>query len=361
MSMYILKASDYQIEIGSLEASGFSDFIQQYYTDSKIVIIVDENTNDNCLEYLITTFDFLAEAEVILLPSGEENKVMEVCFQVWEALSEYRVGRRDLIINLGGGVVTDMGGFIASIFKRGIDFIHIPTTLLGMVDASIGGKTGIDLGMYKNQLGVFRNPKAIYIDKIFLGTLEPRDFVNGFAEVIKHALIQDLDLWKQLTELDNLSEISTDEMLNRIISIKLNVVNQDPLEAGLRKVLNFGHTAGHAIEGYFLFKEPVEHGHAVALGIITESYISMRLGKLTQAEFVEIEQMILAWFPIPQITMGDIKGIVELLYNDKKNHSGKIQCCLLDKIGNCIYNQTVEESTFIDAFVYLMSKSVPLN
>lgn len=359
--MYTLEAPDYQIEVGSLETSGFSDFLRKHYVGSKVVIMVDENTNDNCLEYLITTFDFLAEAEVMLLPAGEENKVMEVCFQVWEALSEYGIGRRDLIINLGGGVVTDMGGFIASIFKRGVDFIHIPTTLLGMVDASIGGKTGIDLGMYKNQLGVFRNPKAIYIDKIFLGTLEPREFVNGFSEVLKHALIKDVSLWEELTELDNLSEIATDEMLTRIISIKLDVIKQDPVERGLRKILNFGHTAGHAIEGYFLFKEPVDHGHAVALGIIAESYISMRLEKLTQTEFTEIEKMILAWFPVPQITMSDIKGIIALLHNDKKNHSGKIQCCLLDKIGNCLYDQPVEESSFVDALVYLMSKSVSLN
>lgn len=359
--MYTLETPDYQIEVGSLETSGLSSFIQQNYIDSKIVIIVDENTNDNCLEYLITTFDFLAEAEVMLLPAGEENKVMEVCFQVWEALSEYRIGRRDLIINLGGGVVTDMGGFIAAVFKRGIDFIHIPTSLLGMVDASIGGKTGIDLGMHKNQLGVFRNPKAIYIDKIFLGTLEPREFVNGFAEVIKHALITDTGLWKELTKLENLSEVATDEMLTRIISIKLDIVKQDPKEKGMRKILNFGHTVGHALEGYFLSKEPVDHGHAVALGIIAESYISMNSGKLTQTEFSEIEQLILAWFPIPQITMADMEGIVELLYNDKKNHSGKIQCCLLDRIGHCLYDQPIEEGDFVEALVYLMSKSVSLN
>lgn len=359
--MHVLKSNDYQIEIGSLEESSFTDFINKNYSSSRIVIMVDENTNDNCLEYLITTFDFLADAEVMLLPSGEENKVMEVCFQVWEALSEYGIGRRDLVINLGGGVVTDMGGFIASIFKRGVDFIHIPTTLLAMVDASIGGKTGIDLGMYKNQLGVFRNPKAIYIDKIFLQTLEPREMINGFAEALKHALINDVSLWNELSAMEDLAEIAEDDLLNRIISIKLDVVNQDPLEAGLRKILNFGHTAGHAIEGYFLFKEPVDHGHAVALGILAESYISMRLKKLPDTEFKAIEKLILEWFPVPQITMADMTGIIDLLHNDKKNHSGKIQCCLLDNIGNCSYDQPIDESTFSDALIYLMSKSVSLN
>lgn len=359
--MYVLQSPDYQIEIGSIEESGFTEFVEKNYSGSRIVIMVDENTNDNCLEYLITTFDFLAEAEVILLPSGEENKVMEVCFQVWEALSEYGIGRKDLVINLGGGVVTDMGGFIASVFKRGVEFIHIPTSLLAMVDASIGGKTGINLGMYKNQLGVFKNPKAIYTDKIFLQTLEPREMVNGFAEVLKHALIKDADLWNELAAVDNLSAIISDEMLQRIISVKLSVVNEDPTENGMRKILNFGHTIGHAIEGYFLHKEPVDHGHSVALGMIAESYISMRLEKLPKETFGMIEKVILDWFPVPQISMSDIPGMIELMYNDKKNHSGKIQCCLLDKIGNCLYDQPVEERMLADALVYLVSRSVSLN
>lgn len=359
--MIKLKGSDYFIEIGSIENSSFSDFISSNYSNSKIIIMVDENTNDYCLEYMITTFEFLADAEVMLLPEGEENKVMEVCFQVWEALSEYRIGRKDLIINLGGGVVTDMGGFIASIYKRGIDFIHIPTSLLAMIDASIGGKTGIDLGMHKNQLGVFQNPKAIFIDKAFLGTLEPREMVNGFAEALKHGLVRDKHLWKTLIAINNLTEISTDEKLAQIISIKLDIVTADARESGLRKILNFGHTVGHALEGYYLFKSPIDHGHAVALGIICECFISNRLGKLSQDEFSEIETMMLAWFPVPAIKISDIPGVLELLHNDKKNHSGKIQCCILEEIGKCVYNQPVEEQLFHDALVYLISKSASKN
>ena len=199
--MYILNSSDYQIEIGSLETSGFTNFIQQRYSDSKIVIMVDENTNDNCLEYLITTFDFLAEAEVMLLPSGEENKVMEVCFQVWEALSDYGIGRRDLVINLGGGVVTDMGGFIASVYKRGVDFIQIPTTLLSQVDASVGGKLGIDFQGFKNHLGVFTLPNAVLIDPVFLETLSEREKRSGFAEILKHCLIHDFLVYEKASVL----------------------------------------------------------------------------------------------------------------------------------------------------------------
>jgi 3-dehydroquinate synthase len=181
--MQQLIGTNYFIEIGDITQSSLETYIAKYYQQSKVVIIVDENTHDCCLEYLLTSFDFLKEAEVVLLPAGEENKVMEVCFQVWEALTEYGIGRNDLILNLGGGVVTDMGGFIASIYKRGIDFIHIPTSLLGMVDASIGGKTGIDLGVYKNQLGVFNQPKAIFIDPIFLATLSDNEKRNGYAEM----------------------------------------------------------------------------------------------------------------------------------------------------------------------------------
>lgn len=359
--MFTLDNAGCKIEVGSIIDSSFKLLIQNEYATSKIAIIVDENTNVHCLEYLLTTFDFLSEAEVILIPAGEENKTIDVCYHVWEAFSEYGIGRRDLVINLGGGLVTDMGGFIASIYKRGVDFINIPTSLLGMVDAAIGGKNGVDLDMYKNQLGVFRNPKAIYIDTVFLKTLDLKEKVNGFAEVLKHALIKDVELWNQLVEIEDLLEIEDESLLDRIISIKVGIVNEDPTEQGLRKILNFGHTVGHALEGHFLFEAPIDHGHSVAIGMIAESYISMRLDKLSAAEFSQIEQLILSWYPIPQIEMNDVAKIIELLYNDKKNHSGKIQCCLLDKIGNCLYDQAVSESSFVDALVYLINKTVSLN
>jgi 3-dehydroquinate synthase len=164
-AMKVIDANGFSVEIGALEESSFIDFLDTY-RDHRLILIVDENTHDCCLEYLLTTFDELQRAEIILLPVGEENKVMEVCFQVWQAFTEYGFSRKDLVINVGGGVVTDMGGFIASIYKRGINFINIPTTLLGMVDASIGGKTGINLDHYKNQLGTFCHPQKIYIDTI---------------------------------------------------------------------------------------------------------------------------------------------------------------------------------------------------
>lgn len=359
--MKLIQTSNYSIEIGDLQESSFGELIQSQYKNSKIVIIVDENTHEYCLEFLITTYEFLADAEVMLLPVGEENKVLEVCFQVWEAMSEYGIGRRDLVINLGGGVVTDMGGFIASIYKRGVDYINIPTTLLGMVDAAVGGKTGIDLGPLKNQLGVFNNPKAVFVDKQFLGTLEGKEVANGFAEMLKHALIRDRQLWLRFAVVEDLVEVISDELLAESIEIKTTIVHEDPKEQALRKILNFGHTAGHAIEGYFLDKDKIDHGHAVALGIIVESYLSWKHGYLTKDVFESIERVILDWFPLHNMDSNDIPGMIELLYHDKKNAGGQIHCCLLKAIGECVYDQIIEETDFFEAFLYLINRSVNLN
>jgi 3-dehydroquinate synthase len=356
-----LEGLGYSIEIGSLLESSIESFVKTNYAQSKIVILVDDNTHEHCLSNLIANFDVFARAEVMLIPAGEENKVIDICIQVWEALSDYEIGRKDLIINLGGGLVTDMGGFIASIFKRGVDFIHVPTTLLGMVDASIGGKNGVDLDSYKNQLGVIQMPKAIYVDTSFLETLEDEEIVNGLAEMLKHALISDKDLWEELKEIDDLSDLYTEELLSEVISIKLNVVNEDPTEKNKRKILNFGHTIGHALEGHFLFKNPISHGHAVAMGMIAESYISFKMNLLSEEEFKDIANTILQWFPIPSIQMDDIDNIVSLLYNDKKNHSGKIQTCLLEAIGSCIYDQSPDDSLFTDAILYLITQGVSKN
>lgn len=240
-----IEAEGYDIEIGSLASSSFSEFLRGY-SNSKKVILLDENTHDHCLEYLLTAFSGLEDAEVMLLPSGEENKVMEVCFQVWEAWSEYQIGRNDLVINLGGGVVTDMGGFIASIFKRGLNFIQIPTSLLAMVDASVGGKTGIDLGRHKNQLGVFANPEKVYIDPGFLKTLPAEELKNGYSEMLKHGLIADKLHWENLKKINFENSENLLALILCSIAIKNKIVLSDPLEKADRKKLNFGHTFGHA-------------------------------------------------------------------------------------------------------------------
>lgn len=351
--MQTFSSIHYTIEIGSILDSSLAALLAMNYVDSKVVIIVDENTHDNCLEYLLTSFESLKEAEVMLLPVGEENKVMEVCFQVWEALTEYQIGRKDLIINLGGGVVTDMGGFIASIFKRGVDFIHIPTSLLAMVDASIGGKNGIDLGPYKNQLGAFSHPKVILIDPVFLETLPAEEWMNGYAEMLKHALINNRKHFDKIKNINSDTELKDLKTISDSVKVKFDIVEEDPLEKGRRKVLNFGHTVGHAIEGFFIDKEPISHGHAVAIGMIAESYISMAQDKLNKVDFSEIETTILKKFPVPLIDSEDFQEIVHLTKNDKKNEANKIYCSLLSQIGVCEIDCTVQESEIEEALIYL--------
>jgi 3-dehydroquinate synthase len=357
--MTTIQAKDYTIEIGSILDSSFGKILIDNYSGSKKIILVDENSHDFCLEYLITSFDELTEAEVMLLPVGEENKVMEVCFQVWEAMSEYKIGRNDLIINVGGGIVTDMGGFIASVYKRGIDFINIPTTLLAIVDASIGGKTGVDLGRHKNQLGTFSNPKALYIDSTFLGTLPENEILNGYAEMLKHGLIADKNYWNKLCNLSSMTELISPKMIIPSIQIKNNIVLNDPLEKNERKKLNFGHTIGHAIEGYFLDMEPISHGHAIAIGMLAEAFISYKRELLAETDWLEIEHLIRGEFPLIEIEKGEIETMIQLMKNDKKNFDGKIQCCLLTSIGVCIVNQPVSDIECKEAFMYLANLLQP--
>ncbi len=349
--MQHLQGTSYFIEIGDITQSSIETYIAKHYQQAKIVIIVDENTHDCCLEYLLTSFDFLKDAEVILLPAGEENKVMEVCFQVWEALSEYGIGRNDLILNLGGGVVTDMGGFIASVYKRGVDFIHIPTSLLGMVDASIGGKTGIDLGVYKNQLGVFNQPKAIFIDPIFLATLPEDEKRNGYAEMLKHGLIADKGHWERIKD-KTVDQITIQDIADSV-GIKFSIVEQDPNEKNSRKTLNFGHTIGHAIEGYLLEREPISHGYAVAMGMLVEAGISLDEQKITEIEFDEIKSVICKNFKQIAFEKEEIAIIVAIMRNDKKNELNKINFSLLNKIGSCEINCFFEGKQLIQKFNYL--------
>jgi 3-dehydroquinate synthase len=348
-----LKSNYSLIEIGDIHASGIAMLIDAKYNSSRIGIVVDENTHDYCLDHFLSVHPKFENAEIILLPLGEENKVMEVCFQVWEALTEYNFSRKDLIINLGGGVVTDMGGFIASIFKRGIDFIHVPTSLLGIVDASIGGKTGIDLGSYKNQLGVINHPKAIFIDPSFLNTLPAEEIIFGYAEMLKHALIRDKELWEEIKFINNDEDLTALDVLIKSIKIKVDIINQDPLEGGLRKILNFGHTIGHGLEGYYLGKSNLAHGHCVALGLCAESYLSWQKGMLSKKEYLDIENCIRRSFHFISITAEEITEILKLVHNDKKNSEDQIKCCLLHGIGSCLYDQVVTEDEIANSLFHL--------
>ncbi len=351
-----LQATDYNIEIGSITESSFAGLLRTKYAGSKKIILVDENTHDHCLEYMLTSFAELEDAEVMLLPCGEENKVMEVCFQVWEAWSEYAIERSDLVINLGGGVVTDMGGFIASIFKRGLDFIQIPTSLLAMVDASVGGKTGIDLGRNKNLLGVFSNPVKVYIDPGFLATLPLAELKNGFAEMLKHGLIRDKNHWDIVKFISPEEDIFGAKIISESIEIKNKIVLADPLEKGERKKLNFGHTIGHAIEGLFLGEEQtIAHGHAVAIGMLGEAFISKQRGLLSEADFQEIEGVITKLYEIPEFIEDITDELFALMLNDKKNFNQKVQCTLLLGIGKCVVNQVIFKDDLKGVMMYFQT------
>ncbi|MFN5293047.1 MAG: 3-dehydroquinate synthase [Flavobacteriia bacterium] len=341
-------------EWGPLLDSSFSSILAQY-APAKIAILVDENTHDHCLEFLLTAFEALAEAEVILLPAGEQNKVLEVCFQIWETLTEAGFGRHDLLINLGGGVVTDLGGFVASVYKRGLSFINIPTSLLCMVDASIGGKTGIDFAGYKNQLGTFQEPIATYIDTGFLATLPEVEWRNGFAELLKHALISDHVLWEKLSKIQNIQQELQSETIQQGVQIKNTIVEEDPLEKGKRKILNFGHTVGHALESYYLdTDQPLSHGHAVALGMLIEAQLSqMKLG-LPDEVLREIKAVIHKFYA-PQIP-NDVQAIWKLMQQDKKNAQGIVRVCLLRQIGTCIYDQSLSFEDFEKALLYFRTE-----
>jgi 3-dehydroquinate synthase len=302
----------------------------------------------------LTSITGLEDAEVMMLPAGEENKVLEICFQVWEALTEYGIGRKDLIINLGGGVVTDTGGFIAAVFKRGVPFLHIPTSLLGMVDAAIGGKTGIDLGPYKNQLGTFSMPEMTIVDTAFLGTLPQEEVLNGFAEMVKHALIADIELWNAFLQLERIEANELMPFIEKSAAIKMQIVTEDPTEAGQRKLLNFGHTVGHALEGCFLSTEtPISHGLAVVLGMIAEVHLSVELGYLSSHDQELIVSSLIKWFPLINIPVFENEQVIQLMKNDKKNSENKIKAALLKKTGKGIFDQISTDEGILSALDYL--------
>jgi 3-dehydroquinate synthase len=254
---------------------------------------------------------------------------------------------------LGGGVVTDLGGFVSSTFKRGIDFIHIPTTLLSMVDASVGGKNGVDLGNLKNQIGVINVPKMVLIDTQYLETVPQNEMRSGLAEMLKHGLIYDKAYWEQFLDLKAIDFADFDALIYRSVEIKNEIVKQDPTEKNIRKSLNFGHTLGHAIESYFLENEnktTLLHGEAIAVGMILESYIALKKDLINEAEYFQIKSAIKSIYNDIIFEENDIEPILELLIHDKKNEFGTIQFALIEGIGKIKINQLVENELILAAF-----------
>ena len=322
-------------------------------TYSKIFVLVDENTNEHCLPYFLSNLPTEIEIEIIEIEPGEENKNIYTCIDLWHTLIELDADRKSIMINLGGGVITDIGGFVASTYKRGIDFVNVPTTLLAMVDASVGGKTGVDLGSLKNQIGVINEPKSVIVISKFLETLPTNQMRSGLAEMLKHGLIYDKTYWDKLKHLNNLNTDDLDILIKQSIEIKNKIVSQDLKEKGIRKALNFGHTLGHAIESYFLESEDKNqllHGEAIAIGMILESYLSYKLELISKDSYAEIKYIITDVFEKIAFNDSDIQKILDLLIFDKKNEFGNIQFTLLNKIGESKINQTVDKSLILLAF-----------
>lgn len=325
---------------------------------STLFILVDENTHDACLPLFLSEIHTKKPIEIIEIESGEENKNLDTSSGVWNVLTELGADRKSLLLNLGGGVITDLGGFVASTFKRGIKFINIPTTLLSIVDASVGGKTGVDLGVLKNQIGLFSNPEMVIIDDRFLQTVPDRQLRSGLAEIIKYGLTYDKKIWDQIQSLTDISAKTVAPLIHRSIEIKNEVVTKDPFEKSIRKVLNFGHTLGHAVESFYLESEHHEnltHGEAIVIGMITESYLSSQLLGLPMNEVENINDHLLDIYGKVSIDKNDYPAILELLIHDKKNVNGTVNFVLLKNLEEFTLDCKVPQSMLIEALEFYNS------
>lgn len=309
---------------------------------SDIAVIADNHTSRFCYPELKS---FLPKHTLIRLKSGEEQKHIATCELIWDALTRANFDRHALVLNLGGGVIGDMGGFCAATYKRGIAFAQLPTTLLSQVDASVGGKLGIDFRGFKNHIGVFKQPEAVLIDTTFLATLPERELRSGFAEVIKHCLIADATMWDEIRRRD-LEEQDWSTLVAHSVAVKQRIVEQDPTEKGLRKILNFGHTLGHAVETYFLTqpRKRLLHGEAIAVGMIAEAYIAVHKKMIDEIVLTQIEEYIFAVYGNVRLLDGDIEPILALTLQDKKNRGHQVRMALLDGPGSCAFDIPVTAS-----------------
>jgi len=334
-----------------------SDNLQKVLTEAymtcehdRTFILADETTEKCCLP-LISGVDCLKSASTIVIGSTDANKTLESLAHVWEKLGEGGATRHSLLINIGGGMVTDLGGFAASTFKRGINYINIPTTLLAMVDASVGGKTGINFRGLKNEVGVFSNASTVILDTRFLKTLDSENIRSGYAEMLKHGLISNEPMWAELLNFDlehpDLDILQT--MLADSVKVKQRIVTEDPLEQGLRKALNLGHTIGHAFESFALKQKPILHGYAVAYGLVSELYLSTIKAGFPSEKMHQTVNFIKEHYGKMDITCDDYPTLLELMTHDKKNVAGVINFTLLGGIGDILINQTVTKDDIYEA------------
>ena len=323
-----------------------------------IYMLLDENVQEHCLPVFQKHLPDVNIDGIICIESGEEKKNLDQTVKIWDELTRMNVHRDSLLINLGGGVVTDIGGFAASSFKRGIHFVNFPTTLLGMVDAAIGGKTGIDYGKIKNQVGLFTDPVSVVIDPIFLKTLEEIQWQSGFAEVLKYALIIDHNLWTKLYPKYFREITDWEAVITQASRDKIDIIRHDFREKGIRKNLNYGHTIGHAFESYFLQSGKfVTHGQSIAAGMICEAWLSTKLYKFGAGQLDEIVNMFDTNFDRLDIDESVIPRLFELMQQDKKIKGGRLNFSLLRRIGKAIHNIELSNDLVVESIKFYINTS----
>ena len=314
----------------------------------KLFVLVDETTEQLCLP-LIAGFDCMQEAQRIVIGATDTHKTLDTLSHVWAELQRMGGTRHSLLINLGGGMVTDLGGFAASTFKRGLAYINIPTTLLSMVDASVGGKTGINFGGLKNEIGVFNNANCVILDTTFLRTMDAENLLSGYAEMLKHGLISNEQTWAELLSMDLNDLDKLGDLVEKSVAVKQRIVIEDPTEHGIRKALNLAHTVGHAFESLALERKPILHGYAVAYGLVVELYLCCVKTGFPQDKMRQTVGLIKENYGKMDITCDDYPKLIELMHHDKKNVGTDINFTLLGGIGDIRINQTATEEEIKEA------------
>ncbi len=330
---------------GGLRTLG-RELAKEQWQDAKYIILLDENTFQCCLPLLISRVEALQEAEFIEVPVGEECKSLEVAAQVWQTLMEGEANRNAVIVNIGGGCVCDLGGFVAAGYKRGIRYINVPTTLLSMVDAAIGGKTAINFGGVKNSIGHFYRPALTVIESAFLGTLPVEELLNGQMEMVKTAVVTTPTLFEQLIAKDDITKVQIIE----VARLKNVVTQRDPEDHSIRKILNFGHTFGHAIEVY----SHLPHGVAVGIGMRVAMYLSVKKIGLSEEVYLVYSKWLKSKISMPKYNLKDIEQMLPLMHQDKKNASGTVRCVLLQELGAPVIDVNVSDNEIRDAMLHLV-------